>query len=55
MFATGEKAKPGPCGICCLNGNSCCVFNFQKPQLNLNLLLMLCGVTQLKAKPHYPA
>lgn len=55
MFAIGGKAKPGPCGVCCLYGNSCCVLEFQKPQLNLNLLFMLSGVSQLKAKPHYPA
>ena len=55
MFATGEKVKPGPCIVCYLDSNSCCIPNFQKPQLNLNLLLMLCGLSQLKAKLHYPA
>lgn len=55
MFASVGKAKLGPCGVCCLNGNSCCVLNFQKTQLNLNLLFMFRGVSQLKEKPHYPA
>lgn len=56
MLTTGGKAKPGqPGGVCCLNANPHYALNFQKLQLNLNLLLMLCGVSQLKAKPHYPA
>jgi hypothetical protein len=56
MFAAGGKAKPGqPGGVCCLNANPHYALNFQKLQLNLNLLLMLCEVSQLKEKPHYPA
>lgn len=56
MFATGGKAKPGlPGSVCCPKANPHCALNFQKLQLHLNLLLMLCGVAQLKAKPHYPA
>lgn len=55
-FTAGGKAKPGqPGGVCCLNANPPCAFNFQELQLHLNLLLMLCEVSQLKAKPHYPA
>lgn len=38
-----------------LNVNPPCALNFQELQLHLNLLLRLCGVSQLKAKPHYPA